>query len=75
MRKSSQTLAALTGLPELQITEAGGDYALLGEIDFTHPLFAPFDDPRFSDFSHIHFWKHRRMEFPAVRQSPRAGEI
>jgi len=46
--------------------EAGGDYALLGQIDFTHPLFAPFADPRFSDFSHIHFWKHRRVEFPAT---------
>jgi hypothetical protein len=59
------TLAALTGWPDIQIAEAGGDYALLGQIDFTHPLFAPFADPRFSDFSHIHFWKHRRVEFPA----------
>ena len=38
-------------------------YALLGEIDFRHPLLAPFADPRFSDFSKIHFWKYRR--FPA----------
>lgn len=59
------TLSALTDLPGLQITEAGGDYALLGWIDFAHPLFAPFADPRFSDFSHIHFWKHRRLQFPA----------
>ncbi len=60
------TLAALTGLPEIQITEAAGSFALLGEIDFTHPLFAPFADPRFSDFAHIHFWKHRRLEIPAT---------
>jgi Mg-chelatase subunit ChlD len=60
----SPTLAALAGLPGIQITEGGGDYALLGEIDFSHPLFAPFADPRFSDFSHIHFWKHRRLEIP-----------
>ncbi|HEX5398610.1 MAG TPA: BatA domain-containing protein [Verrucomicrobiae bacterium] len=59
------TLAALTGWPDIQITEAGGNYALLGQIDFTHPLFAPFADPRYSDFSQIHFWKHRRVEFPA----------
>ncbi|HUC86520.1 MAG TPA: BatA domain-containing protein [Candidatus Acidoferrales bacterium] len=59
------TLAALTAWPEIQITEAGGNYALLAQIDFTHPLFAPFADPRFSDFSHIHFWKHRRVAFPA----------
>jgi len=34
-------------------------YLLLGEIDFTHPLFAPFASPRYSDFTKIHFWKHR----------------
>ena len=64
--KMSATLAALTDLHEIQVTEAGDDYALLGQIDFTHPLFAPFADPRFSDFSAIHFWKHRRVEFPAT---------
>lgn len=63
--KAGPTLAALAGLPEVSLTEATGDYALLGEIDFTHPLFAEFADPRFSDFTHIHFWKHRRWEIPA----------
>ncbi|MGA2177676.1 MAG: BatA domain-containing protein [Verrucomicrobiota bacterium] len=62
--QSGPTLAALLGVPEVAVTEAGGDYALLGEIDFRHPLFAPFDDPRFNDFTHIHFWKHRRWEIP-----------
>jgi hypothetical protein len=60
------TFAALAGLPEIQVTEAAGNFALLGEIDFTHPIFAPFADPRFSDFAHIHFWKHRRLEIPAT---------
>jgi hypothetical protein len=36
-------------------------YAMLAEIDFAHPLFAPFADARFSDFTKIHFWKHRRL--------------
>jgi len=58
------TLAALTGLPDIDLADAPGDYALLGDIDFTHPIFAPFSDPRFSDFSHIHFWKHRRWTIP-----------
>jgi hypothetical protein len=58
------TLSALAGVPEIQISEATGDYALLGDIDFSHPIFAPFADPRFSDFTHIHFWKHRRWEIP-----------
>jgi hypothetical protein len=35
------------------------DYLLLGEIDFSHPLFSPFANPRYSDFTKIHFWKHR----------------
>jgi hypothetical protein len=63
--QTAPTLAALAGLPSVQMTEAGGDYALLGEIEFAHPLFAPFADPRFSDFTHIHFWKHRRWEIPS----------
>ncbi|MGB0578298.1 MAG: BatA domain-containing protein [Limisphaerales bacterium] len=38
-------------------------YALFGEVQFQHPLFTPFADPRFSDFSKIHFWRYRK--FPA----------
>lgn len=59
------TLSGLAGLSDVQLAEAKGDYALLGDIDFSHPLFAPFADPRFSDFANIHFWKHRRWEIPA----------
>lgn len=39
----------------------GGEYRLLGQIDFTDPLFAPFANPRYSDFTKIHFWKHRSV--------------
>lgn len=42
-------------------TSETSGYALLGEIDFTHPLFVPFASPRYSDFTKIHFWKHRPM--------------
>ena len=35
------------------------DYAMLTNIDFSHPLFAALDDPRFSDFTKVRFWKHR----------------
>jgi Mg-chelatase subunit ChlD len=63
--QSAATLAGLLGVPEVHVTEAGGEYALLGQIDFKHPIFAPFDDPRYSDFTPIHFWKHRRWEIPA----------
>lgn len=39
-------------------------YAMLAEIDFQHPLFAPFADPRFSDFTKIRFWRHRPLGEP-----------
>jgi hypothetical protein len=41
------------------------DFALLTHIDFSHPLFAPFADPRYSDFTKIPFWKHRRLNLDA----------
>src|SRR4030095_14768483 len=37
---------------------------MLGQIDFQHPLFAAFADPRFSDFTKIHFWKYRKLNGP-----------
>jgi Mg-chelatase subunit ChlD len=40
---------------------AVSEYLLLGAIDFTHPLFAPFAGPRYGDFTKIHFWKHRHV--------------
>ena len=45
-----------------------GEYLLLGEIDFSHPLFVPFANPRYSDFTKIHFWKHRsfKLKEPAT---------
>jgi hypothetical protein len=55
-------LATLLGVGTVTMAEAGGRHALLGQIDFTHPLFAPFADPRYSDFTKIHFWKHRRLD-------------
>ncbi len=56
----------LWDLPSLEIEEAAAaDFALLGEVTYSHPLFAAFADPRFSDFTKIHFWKHRRLRFPA----------
>jgi hypothetical protein len=39
---------------------------MLAEIDFRHPLFAPFADPRFSDFTKIHFWKYRRIDTATI---------
>ena len=45
---------------------------LLSEIAFDHPLFAPFAGPQFSDFTKIHFWKHRKAR-PRDAIGERAG--
>lgn len=41
------------------------DFQLLGEIDFTHPLFAPFANPRYNDFTRIHFWRSLPLQLRA----------
>jgi hypothetical protein len=59
----AQTAARLLEIDTLPASEAPTkDYALLAQIDFAHPLFAAFADPRFSDFTKIHWWKHRRLD-------------
>jgi len=64
---AAPTLARLLGLPRLSLEETRpASYAMLAEIDFRHPLFAPFADPRFSDFTKIHFWKYRRLDPAAI---------
>jgi len=56
-------MAAVLGIAKPELVETRSkDYAMLGEIDFTHPLFAPFSDPRFNDFTKIHFWKYWRLD-------------
>lgn len=63
---SAVSLAELLGTSALPAEEAGGSFALLGEIDFRHPLFAPFADPRFGDFTKIRLWKHRRLDVSGI---------
>ncbi len=48
--------------PELTFSEADvKDYAMLGQIDFSSPMFATFADARFSDFSSIRFKHYRKL--------------
>ena len=58
------SLAKLLQQDELGVEEATGDYVMFGEIDFSHPLFNRFADPRYNDFTRIRFSKHRRLTFP-----------
>jgi hypothetical protein len=69
---SAAEASSLSQLAGMNITaeEAAADlalrsseYSMLAEIDFAHPLFVPFADTRFSDFTKIHFWKHRKLTF------------
>ena len=61
--KLGSTLAALAESGPLAIKEAKVEkYALLAQMDFGHPLLAPFNEPRYSDFTKIHFWKHRKVD-------------
>ncbi len=37
------------------------NYAIIEQIDFEHPVFAPFADAQFADFTRINVWKHRSL--------------
>lgn len=64
---AAPTLGLLVGREGVGLAEVKpGSYAMLAEIDFQHPLFAPFADPRFSDFTKIHFWQYRRLDPAAL---------
>ncbi|HWI57464.1 MAG TPA: hypothetical protein VNZ22_09570, partial [Bacillota bacterium] len=68
--KSAEAAASLgkvlnTELPPATERKLEG-YAMLADIDFGHPLFAPFADARFSDFTKLHFWNYRKMDVSAV---------
>lgn len=61
--EAAASLTELAGLEPIRVEEVKpDDYAMLAEIDFGHPLFAPFADARFSDFTKIHFWQYRRFD-------------
>jgi len=59
---TAKTIAALAGIETIESQEADvKTYAMLNRIEFKHPLLAPFSEPRFGDFTGIHFWKHRQI--------------
>ncbi|MFO0896276.1 MAG: BatA domain-containing protein [Pirellulales bacterium] len=62
-----ETAAALLGAPNLACQEAPQrDYAILSRIDFSDPLFAPFAEPQYSDFTKIRFWRRRELSGDAL---------
>ena len=60
------TLATLLGVPAVEWADAPGKGdAMLGQIAFDHPTFAPLAGSQFNDFTKIRFWKHRVAADPA----------
>lgn len=60
--ESGATLGALLGRAPVPIQETKPSrYAMFADIDFKHPLFASFADPRFSDFTKIVIEKYRKL--------------
>ncbi|HEV2292706.1 MAG TPA: BatA domain-containing protein [Tepidisphaeraceae bacterium] len=58
-------LSRITQSDSLKVQEAAArNYSLISRVATDHPLFAPFADPRFGDFTKIHFWNHRRVTLP-----------
>jgi hypothetical protein len=53
---------SVTRLPPPIDDASVGNYAMLGQIAFDHPLFAPMSGPHFNDFTQIRFWKYRRLK-------------
>ena len=72
---SAAEVGRLAGAGAVSAEEvAPPNFAMLGTIDFSHPLFAPFADARYNDFTKIHFWKYRRLDaekFPGARIAAR----
>lgn len=57
------TLKRLSADDLLRVDEAiVPEYAILSHVELKHTLLAPFADARFSDFTKIHFWKHRELQ-------------
>jgi hypothetical protein len=63
---SANVISSLTGLLASAQEVQPNNYGLFGRINFQHPLFAPFSDARFSDFTKIHFWKFRALDLSNI---------
>ncbi|MCB1065603.1 MAG: BatA and WFA domain-containing protein [Verrucomicrobiae bacterium] len=61
----SPFLEQLTGLSGLELKEGEvKDYVMLSEVDFEHPVLAPFAQAKIRDFTKIHTWKYRQLTLP-----------
>ena len=63
MVQSCESLIGAVSAKDTVGDKQSRDYRMLGEIDFTHPLFNPLSGPKFNDFTKIRFWNHRSVSF------------
>ena len=56
------TVSGLANITNIEIQEVDApEYVMLGAMQFQHPLLTLLSDPRYSDFTQIHYWKYRRL--------------
>lgn len=61
---SSEAYAALTGQETWKLSQANvRDFAMLADLDFTHPVLEPFARAQIRDFTKIRYWKHLQLDF------------
>lgn len=59
------TASALAGETGWTAGKTDKGPAVIGQVDFAHPLFSLFADPRYSDFSHLRFWHAQPIDLPS----------
>jgi len=63
----ANVISMLSGLlASAKEVQPANTHGLFGRINFQNPLFAPFSDARFSDFTKIHFWKFRELDLSSI---------
>ncbi|QDU41526.1 hypothetical protein Mal4_58940 [Maioricimonas rarisocia] len=68
--EQAASMYELAGTQPMPVTEADvADYVMLTDIDFGHPVLAPFGDPRYSDFTKLHFWRHRVIDLQPFEEA------
>ena len=69
LESSSEGLAKLMGNDQWKLSNAElKNYAMLADLDFKHPVLAPFARAGLRDFTKVRFWKARDVEIPKSEQ-------
>lgn len=59
---SARALEALAGRAAAISEVTPDEPARIGRVNFDDPVFRPFADPKYSDFSHVVTWRYRRLD-------------